>query len=198
MKKSIYLFILLFTSIIYCQRDGMSYQALIMNPFGEQIPGYNNSNNPLLDKLICLKFSILDNNGSIEYSETQTVTTDGYGMVNLTIGKGDKESGYANNWNEINWGPDSKELKVSLDVEGACSSFFEISNQFLSSVPFAMYAASAGSLKTTKRNEKDEIWNSAVIKLKHTKELLDLNIITEKEYKKISIKLKKIILKTRL
>ena len=198
MKKIIYIFIFLFSTAIFSQRNGMSYQALIMNPLGEQIPGYNNSNNPLLDKLICLKFSILDNNGSIEYSETQTVTTDGYGMVNLTIGNGSKVQGYANTWDEINWGPSSKELKVFLDSKGTCSSFLEISNQFLSSVPFAMYAASAGSIKTSKRNDNDEIWNNAVYKLKKSRELLDLKLITKKEYEKISIKLKKIILKSRL
>lgn len=181
--------------MMFSQRDGMSYQALIMNPLGEQIPGYNNSSNPLLNTIVCLKFSVLDNNGSIEYEETQTITTDGYGMVNLTIGNGEKIRGFANTWNDIIWGPESKELKVALDSMGSCGAFIEISNQFLSSVPFAMYAASAGSIKTSRINKNDEIWNNAVKKLKRSKELLDLNIISKKEYEKITKKLKKIILK---
>ena len=181
----------------YSQRDGLSYQALVMNPFGEEIPGYNNLSNPLLDQLICLKFSIIDSNGSEEYSESQSVITDGYGMVNLTVGNGEKLKGYANTWKDIIWGPESKELKVYLDVKGSCENFVEISNQFLSSVPFAMFAASAGSVKSglTEEEKKTKKWINAVDKIKELKNLMDSGIITKKEYEKSSKNLKKIILK---
>ena len=96
MKKIIYLLILFaITTNINAQRNGLSYQALIMNPSGEEIPGYNNPNAPLLDQAICIKFAIIDHNGSKEYVETQIVSTDSYGMVNLTIGNGVKSGGYS-------------------------------------------------------------------------------------------------------
>lgn len=196
-KYMFFLFFLIASFNIYCQRDGMSYQALIMNPYGEEIPGYNNPNAPLLDHLICIQFTIIDHNGSKEYIETQTVSTDSYGMVNLTIGNGVKTGGYSDSWKDIIWDSNSKELKVSLDITATCNVFYEISNQYLHSVPFALYAASAGSVKSnlTKDEKENKAWLDAVEKIKEAKKLLDLKIITKKEYDKFSSKMKKIILR---
>lgn len=122
------------------QRTGISYQALILNPNGEQLPGYNNQNAPLVNTDICLEFLIIDENGSTEYSETQSVKTDKYGMVNLSIGNGNFAGGYSGGWSGIIWSEKSKKLKVNLDTTGSCSSFTEISNQDLTAVPFALFA----------------------------------------------------------
>ena len=125
---------------MFSQRTGISYQALIINPNGEQLPGYNNQNAPLVNTAICLEFIIQDDNNTVEYSEYQSVTTDKYGMVNLTIGTGDFAGGYSGGWNGIVWSEKSKKLKVNLDITAACSRFTEISNQDLTSVPFALFA----------------------------------------------------------
>jgi hypothetical protein len=54
--KKILATLLLFMSIIgYSQTNGITYQAVIMNPSGEQLPGVNNTNAPLANKNICLK-----------------------------------------------------------------------------------------------------------------------------------------------
>ena len=134
------LFVLSSISLFSQQRTGISYQALILNPNGEQLPGYNNQNAPLVNTDICIEFLILDENSSIEYSETQSVKTDKYGMVNLSIGNGDFAGGYSGGWSGIVWSEKSKKLKVNLDTTGSCSSFTEISNQDLTSVPFALFA----------------------------------------------------------
>jgi hypothetical protein len=141
MKKIFFtLFLLSSISLFSQQRTGISYQALILNPNGEQLPGYNNQNAPLVNTDICIEFLILDENSSIEYSETQSVKTDKYGMVNLSIGNGDFAGGYSGGWSGIVWSEKSKKLKVNLDTTGSCSSFTEISNQDLTSVPFALFA----------------------------------------------------------
>ena len=139
--KKLLLFICVFFSLgVYSQRTGISYQALIIDPNGEQLPGYNNQNSPLVNTAICLEFIILDENNTIEYSEYQSVTTDKYGMVNLTIGTGDYAGGSSGGWNGIVWSEKSKKLRVLLDITGVCSGFVEISNQDLTSVPFALFA----------------------------------------------------------
>lgn len=141
MKKIlITLFVLTSISLFSQQRTGISYQALILNPNGEQLPGYNNENSPLVNTDICLEFLIIDDTGSTEYSETQSVKTDKYGMVNLSIGNGDFAGGYSGGWNDIVWSEKSKKLKVNLDTSGSCTSFIEISNQDLTAVPFALFA----------------------------------------------------------
>ena len=133
-------FVLLSFSLFSQQRTGISYQALILNPNGEQLPGYNNQNAPLVNTDICIEFLIIDENSSTEYSETQSVKTDKYGMVNLSIGNGSFAGGYSGGWSGIVWSEKSKKLKVNLDTTGSCSSFTEISNQDLTAVPFALFA----------------------------------------------------------
>ena len=131
---------LLISLSAHSQRTGISYQALIIKPDGEQLPGFNNQNAPLVNTAICLEFIIIDHNNSIEYSEYQSITTDKYGMVNLTIGTGNFAGGSSGGWDNIIWSENSKRLKVRLDVSGTCSGFVEISDQELTSVPFALFA----------------------------------------------------------
>jgi hypothetical protein len=141
--KKVYLIITFFISIIAFSQNGISYQALIINPSGEQLPGVNNTNAPLSNKLICLKFSILDSNSNLEYIETHKITTDAYGIVNLIIGTGNQIGGYASTFSNILWNNTAKNLKVDLDVQANCTYFTEISNQPFTYVPFAYYAANA-------------------------------------------------------
>ena len=139
--KKIFLFIcIIFSLSLYSQRTGISYQALILDPNGEQLPGYNNENAPLTNTAICLEFIIRDDRNVIEYSEYQSVTTDKYGMVNLIIGTGNYAGGYSGGWSGIVWSEEAKKLVVKLDTSAACSDFIEISNQELTSVAFALYA----------------------------------------------------------
>ena len=141
--KKVFLFFVLFISLVGYSQNGISYQALILNPSGEELPGVNNPNAPLSNKLICLKFSIIDSNSSIEYLETHKVTTDAHGIVNLIIGTGDQIGGYASSFDNIVWNNTPKNLKVDLDVRANCTYFVEISNQPFTYVPFAYYAANA-------------------------------------------------------
>ena len=144
--KKILATLLLFMSIIgYSQTNGITYQAVIMNPSGEQLPGVNNTNAPLANKNICLKFSIIDNNSQSEYIETVQTTTDEFGMVNLVIGTGVQIGGYASSFSNILWNANPKSLKVDLSTTGICSYFTEISNQPFTAVPFALYAVNSES-----------------------------------------------------
>ena len=142
MRKA-YLIITFFLSLLAFSQNGISYQALIINPSGEQLPGANNTNAPLSNKLICLKFSILDSNSNLEYIETHKITTDAYGIVNLIIGTGNQIGGYASSFSNILWNNTAKNLKVDLDVQANCTYYVEISNQPFTYVPFAYYAANA-------------------------------------------------------
>ncbi|WP_353168367.1 hypothetical protein, partial [Flavobacterium sp.] len=147
--KKVYLIITFFISILAFSQNGISYQALIINPSGEQLPGVNNNNVPLSNKLICLKFSILDSNTNLEYIETHKITTDAYGIVNLIIGTGNQIGGYASSFSNILWNNTAKNLKVDLDVNANCTYYNEISNQPFTYVPFAFYAANANVKEAT-------------------------------------------------
>ena len=80
MKKITFLF-LFFAAVGFSQTKGISYQALILDPIEQQLPGFNNYKAPLANKNICLQFSVIDENTDDEYVETHIITTDEFGMV---------------------------------------------------------------------------------------------------------------------
>jgi hypothetical protein len=142
--KYIYLILLsLISSIGFSQTNGITYQAVILNPVEGELPGVNHTNAPLANTAICLKFGIIDQNTLVEYSETIQTTTDKFGMVNLIIGTGSKIAGYANTFSDVAWSTDAKNLQVHLSTAGNCSSYIEISNQPFTYVPFALNALNA-------------------------------------------------------
>ena len=139
MKKLLFILSLSFSSVLFSQeRNGITYQALIVDPSGEFLPGADNNYSPLKNTSVCLQFHIIDSTNSYEYSEQHTATTDNFGMVNLVIGTGSAIGGVG--WENVSWSASAKSLKVDVDKTGSCSSFEELSNQPLTSVPFALYS----------------------------------------------------------
>jgi hypothetical protein len=139
MKRLLLLFLLI-SSYCFSQSSGITYQAVIYNPNGEELPGVDNPYAPLVNQSICLQFGILDVDGTIEYQEQTQVTTDAFGMVNLLIGTSTQTGGFAQGFTGIEWSADAKFLKVDLDTRGNCVSFEELSNQPFTYVPFAYYS----------------------------------------------------------
>lgn len=144
MKKIYLLALVLFSAVIYAQTKGITYQAVILNPDGEHIPGYNNERAPLSNTAICLRFSIYK--GSLlEYQETRNVTTDEFGMVNTIIGGGVYVSGTSTTLSGVTWDGNAKNLMVEVDTKANCANFSQISNQPFTYVPYAFYADNSGT-----------------------------------------------------
>ena len=129
-----------FSSVVLSQTRGISYQALIIDPITQELPGVNNSNAPLANKDICLKFSFIDELNTLEYEEIFSVRTDNYGMVNLIIGTEVRTGGYASSFEDIQWSLLPKNLKIDLSTDIGCTTFTEISNSPFTAVPFALFA----------------------------------------------------------
>ena len=140
MKYTYLLILLLISSVGFSQTKGITYQAVILNPIETELPGVNQTNAPLANSAVCLKFGILDQNSVIEYLETIQTTTDKFGMVNLIIGTGSQIGGYASTFSDVAWDNNAKNLQVHLNAKGNCSSYIEISNQPFTYVPFALNA----------------------------------------------------------
>ena len=159
MKNIISLLFILFVSanFLFAQqsRNGISYQALILDSNVEELPGVNNVQSPLVNTQICLAFTILDAFGNEEYREYVVTTTDSFGMVNEIIGTGQQVS--FNGWNDIVWTADSKSLMVELDKTGSCTGFELISNEVLTAVPFALYSPGS-SVQGIDGKSAYEIW----------------------------------------
>ena len=103
MKNLLYT-LLLFSSLAFAQSSGITYQAVIYNPAGEELPGVDNPYAPLTNQDVCLQFGTDD--GNLEYQEQVQVTTDPFGMVNLLIGTNTQTGGYAADFAGIQWTAD--------------------------------------------------------------------------------------------
>jgi len=115
----------------FSQTKGISYQAVILSPTPQEIPGVDAQRNILANSTITIQFTIVDASGSEVFQEYHTTSTDRYGMINLSIGNG--TTTYSS-FNDIVWDGTTKKLKVGIDFSGG-SNFSPLSEQNLSYMP---------------------------------------------------------------
>jgi hypothetical protein len=122
----------------------LNYQAVILDPKAIDIPGASITGQPLNKGNVCLRFSLLNAQGGLDYEETQQVTTDEYGLVNVAIGAGaqaqaSNSTSIYKSFDSVLWNSNVKSLKVSVSYDG-CNSFKQVSSQALNYTPYALYA----------------------------------------------------------
>jgi hypothetical protein len=125
-------------------QESFGYQAIIRNSAGTIVAS----------RTVSFRFSILmgEISGMVIYSENQSVTTDQYGLVTLTIGEGTNKTG---DLITIPWDSDNFFLKVEIDVTGG-TDFIDMGTTQLLIVPLVLPA------KTSKKSsliiEEDELF----------------------------------------
>jgi hypothetical protein len=136
MKKILLLMgIVLVSHMAFAQvPEKMSYQAIIRNTGGQVLPNQS----------IAVKASILQGSpaGAAVYSERLTGNTNTNGLITLEIGAGTVLTG---TFNTINWSTGSYYLKTETDLAGG-TNYTIIGTSQLLSVPYAMFAKSAGAV----------------------------------------------------
>jgi hypothetical protein len=115
--------------------QAISYQGVARNTSGTII-----SNAPL-----GIKLEILNGVSSVVYSETHVATTNQFGLFTLFIGQGTLING---TFSSINWGADTYFIKTSIDPAGG-TSYTAVGTQQFMSVPYALYAQTAGNASST-------------------------------------------------
>jgi uncharacterized protein (TIGR02145 family) len=135
MKRHFLLFIGLFLSFIAIAQSPQkfSYQTVVRNVGGQL----------LANQGIAVKISILQGseNGTVVYAERHTSTTNANGLASLQIGGGLVLSG---NMATVNWAQGPYFISTETDPNGGTN--YTISSiQQLLSVPYALYAESAGN-----------------------------------------------------
>lgn len=140
MKKILSITLLLLATLsLYAQTDGISYQAVIIDPNPKELPGVDAEGNILPNATIAIRFTILDSNNAEEYQEVQTTKTDQFGMINLMIGQGVPTGAGTGDFTLISWDGDPKSLQVEIDFEGTGNSFVDMNRQELTFVPYAYH-----------------------------------------------------------
>ncbi|OCA80601.1 hypothetical protein BBH99_00435 [Chryseobacterium contaminans] len=112
--------------------EKMSYQAIVRNGSGQL----------LINQGIAIKVSLLQGSpaGTLVYSERLTGNTNANGLISMEIGTGTVLSGV---FSSIDWTLGNYYLKTETDPSGGTNYTIAGTSQLLS-VPYAMYAKSAG------------------------------------------------------
>lgn len=114
------------------------------NAFNYSAVARNAAGQPIATTTIGIQISILKTSptGTSQYSENHFVSTDDFGLFNLVIGAGAVQNG---SMATIDWSNDNYYLKVGMDANGG-TNFSTMGTTQLLSVPYALYAKSAGSV----------------------------------------------------
>jgi hypothetical protein len=130
MKKIIYTSILMlsFIALIAQAPSKMSYQMVIRD----------SNNNLLSSTSVGLRVQIISGNvnGTVQFEEVHSLTTNANGLASFAIGNGNLTSG---NFANIQLDLDEYFVKVSVDPNGGSNYTIESSSQLLS-VPYALHA----------------------------------------------------------
>jgi uncharacterized protein (TIGR02145 family) len=132
MKKIFTIIAFVVTLAAFAQApQGFNYQATVRNSSGSLIVNQN----------VYFKFNIMLNSSTSVpvFSETHYVPTDDLGQVNLVIGQGTATTG---GFSAINWGNGNYYLGIELNTG---SGYVAMGTTQLLSVPYAIYANSAGN-----------------------------------------------------
>jgi len=134
-------FQLIITSTFAQAPQLMSYQAVIRD----------GSNALVVNKTVGMQISILQGtaNGTAVYTETQTPTTNANGLVSISFGSGAGIS-------SINWGAGTYFIETQTDPTGGTNYTITGTSQLLS-VPYALYAKTAGNTVSTLTLMKDTL-----------------------------------------
>jgi uncharacterized protein (TIGR02145 family) len=152
MKKIVTILVLSYTLLTTAQApQGFNYQATVRNSAGVLIANQN----------VFFKFNLLLNSQTSlpVYSETHYVPTDDLGQVNLNIGSGTPTFG---SFTAINWGTGNYYLGIELNTGAG---YVAMGTTQLLSVPYALYANSAGNSNTILPNGTNvgdilnNVWN---------------------------------------
>ena len=115
--------------------ESFRYQAVVRNVSGEAIP-----NQSVGFQISLYQGSCGLTGGTIQYQETFTVTTNMYGLVNISIGLGNVVSGQ---FDQIDWSQGPYFIESSVDITGSNNYTYMSCNELLS-VPYALYAKTSG------------------------------------------------------
>lgn len=124
--------------------QAINFQGVAIDKNGIPVPGMDEIGNPIQNSAIRVRFSILTGSatGTISYQEEHLTTTDEFGRFNLEIGRGTANNGV---FSAINWGGDKQYLQVEVDLSALGTNYTLASVQEFLSVPYALYAETAGS-----------------------------------------------------
>jgi len=124
---------------------GIPYQAIARTTTGE----------PYASGALQARFSLHEQTatGTVSYAETHSLQTDEFGLFSTAFGAGAPVTG---TFTAINWGLTTKYLQVEIDLGNG---WIDMGTQQLMSVPYALYAGSAGNNSSANNSSNNSNYN---------------------------------------
>ncbi len=116
----------------FSQTLGISYQAVIIDPEKPQSNTGDAQGGVLVNQVVTIQFTVLNEKNEEEFQEVHTTRTDGYGMINLVIGQGSSPKQQV--FKDINWNGRIKKLRVEINFS-VRPEFTILSEQLLTYMP---------------------------------------------------------------
>jgi hypothetical protein len=143
--KKVFLTLLTMASISAAMAQApklMNYQGIMRTTDGKA----------MVNQQVQIKISIIDGTqeGNVVYTEEQAVTTNQFGLYNIKIGEGKPIVG---NIETIKWQAKNKYIKVELDSKDG-NGYVDMGTTQLLSVPYALYAETAGTALNANGTDK--------------------------------------------
>jgi len=152
MKKTLLITLaIIFTLVSFAQTpNSFKYQTVVRDFSGNVLDNHN----------VSFQISILQGSasGSPVYTETHSITTNDFGLVNINIGEGNTNDDFE----AINWSLGLYFIQVELDENGG-DSFSLMGTSQLLSVPYAMYAKDVENKDDDDADAANELINSATL-----------------------------------
>ncbi len=119
----------------------------------------NNAGGLIDNQIVSLRFSIHDatTGGAVVYKETQSTSTNTFGLFTVNIGLGTPVLG---TFSSINWGTNIKFLQVELDTLGG-TNYVDMGTQQMLSVPYALFAARSADMPSGNAAGDVLVWNGS-------------------------------------
>ncbi len=116
--------------------QGINYQAVARNSSG----------NILVSQSVTLRATVLSGSasGTAQWIETHAVTTNQFGLINVTIGQGTRTGGAQTVFANIDWASGKYFLKIEMD---AGSGYSDMGTTQLQAVPYSFVAGKATNMK---------------------------------------------------
>ncbi len=127
--------------------SGVNYQAVARDGIGTMVA----------DQQVTLRISILSgqNQNQVDYVEIHHVTTNQFGLFNLTIGNGTSQTG---KFTDVQWSKGDQWIKTEIQI-GQSGTFTDLGVSKFQSVPYALHAATATKLlNSPNRALADSAW----------------------------------------
>ncbi|MFM2387425.1 MAG: hypothetical protein RL660_2182 [Bacteroidota bacterium] len=130
-------------ALAFCLLATFTASAQAPQAFNYQGVARSTEGKAMANQKMTLRLSIIDGaeNGEVVYQETQEVTTNQYGLYNIQIGTG---TGTFGDFKTIAWEKSNKYIRVEVDMLSGAG-FEQLATTQLLSVPYALYANSAGT-----------------------------------------------------